>query len=438
MHILLFIFYFSIGCYAILKIPFFRASGIRPSMLLLLFGLRVGAGCLHNWVAWRFFPNHGDIWFFFRESLVTKQELFTDFHRFLANNSVWAYMPYNTIEIMHAIFDVFSFDNLYINTLFFSFLVFGGSIALFRLFRDVFQNQLLAACCALLIPSTLFWTACIHKEGLLFMLLGFFYFHFYRGIKNGWTAGRVLGCFFLFLSAVFFRANTVVTVLPALFLWIAAEKWPAHRVKIVFGSLLGVLIIVCILNPGGLLTVPLQYLCERQQEFLVLKGNSGVYLPALQPTPASFWKTLPFAALNGFFQPLPGSGGQFIYLAFSAEIILIWLIVLFSLTRWFISRRSAPRPTPPNGPHPSAGPFNPAQGSSLNPPPTSPAFALSCLLFAFTGMLLIGFTVPFVGTIVRYRSIYLPFLLAPCLYSLRQHPLSQRLNKGLTRLLLRP
>ena len=46
-------------------------------------------------------------------------------------------------------------------------------------------------------------------------------------------------------------------------------------------------------------------------------------------------------------------------------------------------------------------------------------------------MLLIGAIVPFAGAIVRYRSLYLPFLLAPCLHSLVHWPPLRRLNQRL-------
>jgi len=39
--------------------------------------------------------------------------------------------------------------------------------------------------------------------------------------------------------------------------------------------------------------------------------------------------------------------------------------------------------------------------------------------------------IPFAGAIVRYRSIYLLFLLAPFLHSLRTLPFLQRLNENL-------
>jgi hypothetical protein len=50
-------------------------------------------------------------------------------------------------------------------------------------------------------------------------------------------------------------------------------------------------------------------------------------------------------------------------------------------------------------------------------------------------MLLIGLFVPFAGTIVRYRSIYLPFLLAPSLHILMSTSFGPlcRFNRWLSR-----
>jgi hypothetical protein len=137
--------------------------------------------------------------------------------------------------------------------------------------------------------------------------------------------------------------------------------------------------------------------------FQILRGNSRLYLPVLTPDLSSFLHILPTAFLNGFFEPLPGSGGQLIYIAFSIELIPIWLLLFYALIHLLRSRLRL------NG------------------------FALFCLVFSLTGLLLIGYIIPFAGAIVRYRSIYLPFLLAPALNILRDQPLFQRLNKTLTR-----
>jgi hypothetical protein len=155
----------------------------------------------------------------------------------------------------------------------------------------------------------------------------------------------------------------------------------------------------------------LRSVTAEQASFQVLEGHSRLPLPTLDGTLTSVWRTFPSAIRNGLFEPLPGSGGQPLYLAFSIELIFIWGIVILAAVRSF-------RPSP------------------LDRNPTSPArnlaFATACLLFALAGMLTIGFFVPFAGTIIRYRSIYLPFLLAPALHNLRHLPVIQSLNRWLS------
>ncbi|HWK03727.1 MAG TPA: hypothetical protein VNS58_08845 [Puia sp.] len=454
MHLLLFIFYSIIGCYAITRIPFFRHSGIRPALLLLYLGLRVATGCLHNMIAYRYYPNHGDIWLFFNESFITRHELFTDLRTFWANNSTLAYLQHNLIGFMHVLLNFLSFDNMYINTLFFSFFTLGGAIAFFRVFTSWFSKDWLSACCILLLPSTLFWTSCIDTEGILFILLGFFFFHLTRLFPPGSHPGKsipnpdfgrehlsgeprphptpasstrsVLLASFLFALAVFFRPAILVGLLPAILCWILAAKKRSpknHRDEshrsgslprrgpktLLLTSIAALLLLASFSFFTPIFTPILRYLSARQHEFQVLTGNSRIYLPVLEPTWSSFARIFPPALFNGFFQPLPGSGGQAIYGAFSLELTLIWLILVLSIYRYFT--RS---PTGKSSPSPAF------------------YFGLSCLLFSVLGMLLIGYIIPFVGSIIRYRSIYLPFLLAPFLHNLRNTRLPAALNKWLS------
>jgi len=422
MHVLLFIFYSIVLCYALTKIPFFRNSGIRSRVLLFYFGLRVATGCLHNWIAYRYYPNHGDVWTFFTHSFNTRHELFTDFRVFWADNSTLAYLPHNLIEWMHVLFNFFSFDNLYINTLLFSFLALGGIIALFRVFASRFGDDLLSSLCVLLLPSTLFWTTCIHTEGILYPLLGFFLYYLNRllmsegprqpTLSQGPFIRQALLCLFLFILVVFFRPAILVGLLPATLFWILSEKGffrqpfqrtPQPQANRIFHRrpipllLAGATILILLLLIPTVSSRILHTLSTRQLEFQQLTGNSKIYLPVLEPSWGSFGRVLPSALLNGLFQPLPGSGGQHIYAVFSVELLLLWLIIVYSLFR---------------RPHLSS-------------------FGITCLLFSFLGMLLIGYIIPFIGSIIRYRSIYLPFLLAPFLHTLRHQRITSNLNKWL-------
>lgn len=436
MHILLFIFYSFLCIYGIIKIPFIRDSGIRPVWLLLFFALHVLTGLLHNSIAWRYYPEHGDIWNFYRSGFLARHQLIHDPALFLSDNNTLTLFTHNGIIWIYMILNTLSLGSLTINTLLFSFPVFLGNIALFRLFRSRFRNATLAACTVFLLPSTLFWTACIHREAVLYMLVGFLLYSFDRlliipptGIGSDShpltspTASRrqhifsLISCLLLIL---YFRFSLLPSLLPALTAWwLTQNRWPRpmlRRLLTATGASLILLFISTLVFPAFYTTL-VQSITARQQDFSSLEGHSRLPLPIMNGTWTSIAKTLPAAIRNGLFEPLPGSGGQIIYLAFSFELLAIWLAIIAALAFRVI------RP-------PQAAPARPGN-------PAFP-FTLFCIIFATSGLLLIGGMVPFAGAIVRYRSFFLPFLLAPALYSLHSTPFVRRLDDWLSLHLLVP
>jgi len=364
-------------------------------VLLLLFALHVLTGCLHNLIAWRFYPNHGDIWTYYQDSISTWLEIRTDFHAFLRDNSSWNFFTHNSLVNIHLILNFFSREDLYINTLLFSFPVFLGTTALFRVFRRHFPGSMLTALSTYLLPSVLFWTSCVHREGAIYMFLGFFLYSLDRLslAPAGTSAGPrpSVHAVLFFLLIAYFRSAVVLTLIPALIVW----WWPSltsrpKRKKWLIAAGIGLLLIVILAGP-----LLLKGLAAEQQSFQALKGNSRINLPVLDGTLGSLLHALPAAMLNGWFEPLPGTGGQTAYLLFSLELLLIWAVVVLALFRR----------------------------------PAFPSFSGACILFALLGMLLMGLIVPFVGAIVRYRSIYLPFILAPFLYQLCTRTILRRFDQ---------
>ena len=422
MHILLFIFYSLLCCYGIVKIPFIRKSGIRPALLLGLFALHVLTGCLHNIIAWRYYPGHGDIWAYFEDSFQDRALLTSHLDRLFADNSRWRLLSHNTLTFIQIILDLFSFDNLYINTLLLSFPVFMGNTALFRVFRRRFPADPLTAITVFLIPSTLFWTSCIHREGLLYMFLGFLFYFLDRLFvpsaprttpspdPQPRAPRRPLYATFFFLLIAYFRPVVAALLVPALLAWWFTERPLPRRRAIILAAACAALLLILLMTPG-LSTWPVNLLRDQQSEFRNLEGHSRLYLPALDGSWSSLLRVLPSAIRNGLFEPLPGSGGHKIYLVFSLELILIWGIVFAAIALH------------------STHPLKPRL--SAPPPLNTLSFSRCCLLFSLSGMLLIGIIVPFAGAIVRYRSLYLPFLLAPCLHSLVHWPPLRRLNDKL-------
>ncbi|GGB25642.1 hypothetical protein [Puia dinghuensis] len=419
MHLFLLIFYY-IGCAcAIAKMRFIRKSGIRPAILQALFAFHVAVGWLHNVIAWRYYPEHGDVWNNFRVSFLYRHRLTSEFNLWLSDNDTWTHISHNGMVYIQMLLNCFSFDHLDINTLLFAFPVFLGNIALFRVLRHCLPGDPLTAICVFLLPSVLFWTSVVHREAVLYMLLGFLVYNFQWLLAHGFDWRRAGYCLLCFLLIAYFRSAFAFTLLPALYAWILADK-PRIRRKLLLAGVI----------TGGLLTL---FICpvldipgaiaRQQQEFLGLEGHSRLPLPTLDGTWSSLLHILPAAIRNGWFEPLPGSGGQLIYWAFSLELLLIWAIVLLAIGRTLLRPKNpAPSlhallPGAPRSPH------TPPPGAPLSPrEPLFNAFGVFSLLFALIGMLLIGILVPFAGAIVRYRSLYLLFLLAPFLHSLRTLP----------------
>jgi hypothetical protein len=437
MHILLFILYCGLCGFGILRMPFFMKSGIRPAVLLTLFGLHVLAGCVHNLIAWRFYPEHGDIWFYFQFSFLERHRLLHDPHLFLYYNSSWDAISHNAITFIQIILDAASFDDMWINTLLLSFPVFLGNTALYRVFRRQFPGSPLSAATAFLLPSTLFWTSCIHREAMLFMLLGLLFYWLdkagsFKGARfshkdGGLSRKSTRKSFFYascaFLAIIFFRFAVAIALVPALLAWLFTLHPLPRRKGWIIGGVGASLLLLLFLAAPQLSTRWRRELATQQHSFLVLPGNSKLYLPELNDSWASLLEAAPAALRNGLFEPLPGSGGQQIYQLFALELLWLWAIVAAALLRLLILHK-------PTGPFPSDSlPPDRKRASDLR--------ALSgsrcCILFALFGMLQIGLIIPFVGAIIRYRSIFLPFLVAPCLFSLRNWQPFQTFNTWLSR-----
>lgn len=439
MHILLLIVYGALACYGIWKMPFLRKSGIRPSWLLLLFAVHVLTGWLHNWIAWHYFPGHGDIWDYFSKCFLYRQRLVSDWNLFVYGNSTWTYLSHNSIIFVQMLLDLLSADDMTINTLLFALPVFIGNVALFRVFQRHFAGSTLASACVFWLPSVLFWTSCIYREGMLYMLLGFLFFHLDLFLTPAQNSGEsnltqhshprprrhLIYSLLLLALIAYFRITVAIILIPALLLFLP----PPRRRRTVILAFSAIFILT--LSIPGLRAAVLHTLSAEQALFQVLDGHSRLSLPPMTGTLTSLIHTLPAAIRNGFFEPLPGSGGQRIYLVFSIELILIWLVALLALiTRLTTANKTTlPPPPPPPPPPTSPPPPTPAQPPGPNvSPASSPAF----IFLALAGMLTIGLTVPFAGAIVRYRSIYLPFLLAPALHSLRHLRPIQTLDTLLT------
>ncbi len=397
----LFFFWLIILSWLLAKIRFVKNAGLGLQVIIALFICKVIAGLFSGWLA------HGqpgsDSWFYHRSGLTEYRLLLSNPKEYFANffytgysygyggflnvqNSYWNDLKDNLIIKLLSVFDVFSGGNYYVNVVLYNFTIFFGHIGLYRVFNAMYrQHKLLTAAVVFLLPSVLFYSSAIHKDGLVLALIGVVVFNAWKILEGGrWLPRRIIYIGLSLALVFFFRLFVFMAFVPPLMAWFWAQKKNMQPVKI-FLAVYAVLIVLFFSTPylSPSINLPV-YMAKRQADFLLLKGNTTMPMDTLQPTPAGFAKAAPQALQHGLLRPLLTDVKlSKMLLPLSIELVFYELLVV----AFFLWRQP---------------------GFSFNRP-----FVFFSLFFGLSLCLIIGYTVPVIGAIVRYRSIYLPFIIAP-------------------------
>lgn len=418
MEYILFVIYLLLFTWLVTKTRFFNQSGLTRSQLIILFLLKVMAGIFYGWIGLYYggLAQMSDTWSFFNHSTAEYQLLQTNPHEYLTNlfhnpyeggfekffnssDSYWNDLKGNIFIKILSIFNILSFGHYYVNVIFYAFISLFGPMAIYRVMTDAFPGRKMALVIAtFLVPSFLYWTSGIHKDGLIFLGISLIIYHIYFGWKEGKygfkrISGIVIGLFLLLLM----RNFILVIILPAVFAWVMANKWPKRGLAVFAGLyiLFGILFFtVRYINPEY--DFP-KAVVTKQQEFMKLQSPNSIPIKQLQPTAISFLKKIPEAFTLSTIRPYPSDVKHILSLAAATEVAL--LLLLFAI---FLFQRKPALP--------------------------SRNFLYFCIFFSFSLLLAIGFSVNNLGAIVRYRSIIIPLLVAPMAARINWTKLGQWIN----------
>jgi hypothetical protein len=408
LNYLLFTVYLVILCWLLLQIPFIKNAGIPSRILLGLFLLKILAGIVIGWISIHIYGPGNDYWDVNDYAREEYQLLFTDPGKYFINiftsdyqggyagifssgDSYWNDLKGNIVIKLVSVFNLLSRGDYYINSLFFNFIIFFGHIILYRLFIKMFPGRpiwVIIGC--FLLPSALYFSSGIHKDGLVFLMLAVLIYSVYQSLlKNRFGTKRVL---LIMISLVFLfllRSYIFLVLIPALFTWIlvAKTKWPGMVVFAAAYLLGGVLVF----NIDAVLPKirPLEIITAKQTEYIHLPvAATQIELTPLQPTFKSFAVNAPQAINHGFLRPYIWELPVKSVLPVSIEWLLYQFLILLFI---FFSRKDLNKDDRP--------------------------FWLFIIFFIISVFLLIGYIVPNLGTLARYRSIYLPFIITPILCS---------------------
>ncbi len=369
--------------------------------LMALFIIKLFAGFLIGWVSANYYPVN-DYWDLnyksiedFHLLLNHPRSFFSDlfynpyqgnFGRFFnAVGSYWNDLRNNIIIKILAILNIVSHGSYYINSMLLNSFGFIGLTALYRVYKDVYpqyKTRLMIGC--FLLPSTLYFTSGIHKDLFVATFLAFFVYSIYFIVQKGFSWKRLGLMVFSTLMLLILRNFLFIILIPATISYFISAKFNINPLKISALILFSILIVLGSIELLFKNFHPLEIITQRQYDFLTLeKAGSQLQMNELKPTFKSFIVNFPQAVNHAFLRPYYWDSSNKFSFLLSIELTGYLLLLILFLFRFQMK---------------------------ININSNIVVFGIIVSMYMF---LFIGYIIPNIGSIVRYRSIYIPFLITP-------------------------
>lgn len=400
--LLLFLFYTAFFLFILYRLSLRKTFALYYSEAALAFTIKIAAGCFYGY----FFLHYNggdDTWLYHNEALKEYALLKNDTLHFFTNdiipkgynsnplltvfNSNDSYAKDLELVLLFkllALFDVFSGGNYYINTIFYNAIVFFGAYFLFKMMSAKYPDKrkwwLLFI---FYFPPLLFWTSGIRKDGLCFALTSGLIFQLYSLFEIKFSVKKVFYATALFIVLFLFRNYIALSFLPVIIAYPVSVKNKKQSLLIFAITLIGctTLFFLTIFLPSNF-NLPLK-MSERQQAFSQLTGNSYLSLDTSHVGIRSYINVSAQALNHVFIRPYFSEAKGLLYLLYFFEVIFFFILLL----------RTIIKPSP--------------QFKTIMHEPLIAAF----LTIALLNYIIIGFTVPFLGAIVRYKASFEIFFL---------------------------
>lgn len=408
MYILLFILYFAAFIYGFSKTKLFVKSGVSVFWLVVLLLVKslvayimlqhyINSGESRHWLdVFKYFddssapikllthkPGEFFRYVFLGRNAVTQQTI--DF--ISANSNHWlmkqndSFLANNTFFILfNTPLRLLSFNNVYIEILLFNMLSVIGLFALFQFFQ--LAPSLLNKLIFFFFPAVLVWTSLNFKESALLFFMGMLLYLYDESWKR-LSVVRVILVLGFFLAMMFTRPVVAFALGMALVIF---KLWKLLAHTSSWKKIIATTFILFFVPIGlKILHVDLgDYLYQKQigfyEEIERAAPDSEYEIEILQPHAVNLPKVFPSYLYNSLLRPLDFNFSNFQSAFANVCSLLIALFLLFMIYRILTAKV-----------------YNPAENIALS------------LIFILISSIFIG-SVPILGAVLRYKSLFLPFL----------------------------
>ena len=410
MHIILVIVYTLLFLYLIRRMKFFSLEEIKPTVVSLIFLLKIAAGCCLGLIYTYYYTDRStaDTFKFFDDGKILFNSLSTNPKHFFEmltgiNSESPDLTPYyqrmnawynidvlfndnHTLVRLNAIFHFFSFGYYYVHVVFINFISFCGLIALFKLFQSfqkIKSKELFAG--IMLLPSMLFWGSGLLKDGLLLFALGMLLYSLSKIISSRHSVTNIIAFIFSLLLLTITKLYVLIIIFPGIIAWYWSRNNLGRIIILKFICCYAIYLALAF-NIGEINNkYKVQDLIYyKQKNFYVLaentKAKSVIRIDQVEPTAWSIIQHSPKAMLRVLMRPFVTDSRSPLILMAALENIFILLMILVCA-------------------------FTYSRSVFVN----QPVFYFS-IIFVLLMFSLIGLITPILGAMVRYKVPALPFL----------------------------
>ncbi len=402
---------------------YFQQDGLSLKLVWAVYGVKIAAGIFYGYFTLHFYgkidsfshfyasnilygvlTEFGDVWSFLKLTLGPRGgDIPEPLQKYMTHIEGYWYSVnnYNMLRY-NALLRLVSFGYYNVHVVWHTFFVLIGNIALYRFFYAYFPERSTVLKLAVFwVPSVIFWTSGLHKDGLMFSLIGLFLWRFKCLLDRPLSLKNIV----IFIPVVFLlfliRNYILLLMLPGLAALIISMKWQRY-IGPVFVAI-HIICWVCLFNVH--LVIPridlMDKLQNRQKEFKELQGQTNMHLSELGDSGWTVLKNLPEAFAHTFLRP-------HFWECHNTRMYLLALenYVIFILMVWCFFQRPGHKPT-------------------------ARAVLWLCFFFSLTLFLFIGIMVPNMGAIARYKSVALTLLVVFILLRFRDNWIPGRLTRWL-------
>jgi len=412
MSYILLLAYFFLGLILIHQMKFFQLEQWGSKPIKWVFALKVISGTILALIYTHYYTDRStaDIFKYFDDSAILFNSLFSnpyDFLRMLSgigsssldlqhyyeamtswNNSDSVYNDNRNLIRLNALFRFFSFGNYHIHTVFMCFIALVGLTGLFKTLSRLVKNkneEFLAA--VFLLPSVLFWTSGVLKDGLMIFCFGILFYNIHQILSGTFRKRNLVAVLLTIAWLSILKLYILVITLPGFVLFFVFRYKPKLLKQCFLIYLLTYLAYFAVLFNIYRILPDFDFahmIYRKQFNFLnlisIMPSGSAINIPLLDGSVWSIIKNSPEAFFTILARPFLWESNSLMILPAALENVLILVCICICATNF-------------------------KRNNELNKPLLYFSLFFVIILFTLTGLV-----TPVMGAFVRYKVPALPFL----------------------------